>query len=133
MWLFQIIHVDSLFNWHVVGWRRIPPNRIGGKLCLYKFGKVPLTPKSLASSWVWPSCKVKAETKWMDWHSFKQDQNALPPHVMSLSLFSLELSQLPQWYTSLLSNNDFSKDSTIYELVRSKDYSSLWKTFQRKH
>ncbi len=33
MWLFQIIHVDSLFNWHVVGWRRIPPNQIRGKLC----------------------------------------------------------------------------------------------------
>ena len=31
MWL--KIHVNSLFNRHIVGCRRIPPNRVGGKLC----------------------------------------------------------------------------------------------------
>jgi hypothetical protein len=25
--------MDSLFTCHIVGWRKIPPNRIGGKLC----------------------------------------------------------------------------------------------------
>ncbi len=26
------IQVDSLFKCHVVGWRMIPPNQVGGKL-----------------------------------------------------------------------------------------------------
>ena len=29
---FQNTHVDGLFACHIVGWRRIPPNRIRGKL-----------------------------------------------------------------------------------------------------
>ena len=43
---FSIIHVDSLFNWHVVGWRIISPNRVWGKLCslqivnIIKFEKI---------------------------------------------------------------------------------------------
>ena len=30
MWL--KVHVDGLFTYHVVDWKRIPPNRFGGKL-----------------------------------------------------------------------------------------------------
>ena len=36
VFLITWIHVDNLFNWHVVGWRKIPPNRIWGKLCPWR-------------------------------------------------------------------------------------------------
>ena len=36
MWLCQIIHVDGLFNWHVVVWRRISLNQVGRKLCPHR-------------------------------------------------------------------------------------------------
>jgi hypothetical protein len=29
------IYVDGLFNCHVMGWKRIPPNRFGSKLFPY--------------------------------------------------------------------------------------------------
>ena len=31
------VHVDGLFTYHVVGWRRIPPNRVEGKLFSYLY------------------------------------------------------------------------------------------------
>ncbi len=46
MWLFQIIHVDSSFNWHVVGWKKIPLNRVGSKLCPKKKGEKERTTKN---------------------------------------------------------------------------------------
>ncbi len=33
---FSNTHVDGLFACHVVSWRGIPPNRVGGKLCPIK-------------------------------------------------------------------------------------------------
>jgi hypothetical protein len=38
--------VDGLFTCHVVGWRRIPPNRIGGKL--FPFGVYWVLPGKVA-------------------------------------------------------------------------------------
>ena len=32
---FSNTHVDGLFSYHVVGWKRIPLDRVGGKLYLY--------------------------------------------------------------------------------------------------
>ena len=29
---FKMIYVNSLYNWHVVGWRKILPNQVGRKL-----------------------------------------------------------------------------------------------------